>query len=162
MSATHTRHTQGGYGGPLGLAVLLDRLQRVKRTGPESWVACCPAHDDKRPSLSIAVGRTGAVLLHCWSNRCAPHDIAGAIGLQLSDLFPPKPAADQTPEERQRMRELAKSSGWKAALGVLDLEAKICLIAVSDVLNGRPFSPLDLERLAVAERRISDALAVLS
>ena len=32
---------------------VLSRLERVKRTGPDRWVAQCPAHDDRRPSLSI-------------------------------------------------------------------------------------------------------------
>jgi len=29
------------------------------------WMARCPAHDDREPSLSIAVGRDHKVLLHC-------------------------------------------------------------------------------------------------
>ena len=32
---------------------VLSRLERVKHTGPDRWVAQCPAHDDRRPSLSI-------------------------------------------------------------------------------------------------------------
>ncbi|MCP4185493.1 MAG: virulence-associated protein E, partial [Hyphomicrobiales bacterium] len=29
------------------------------------WLACCPAHDDVNPSLSITTGKDGKVLLHC-------------------------------------------------------------------------------------------------
>jgi hypothetical protein len=29
------------------------------------WVACCPAHDDQNPSLSINDGNDGRVLVHC-------------------------------------------------------------------------------------------------
>lgn len=29
------------------------------------WVARCPAHDDRKPSLSIGEGRDGTVLIHC-------------------------------------------------------------------------------------------------
>jgi hypothetical protein len=32
---------------------LLDRLQGVKRTGPSRWIARCPAHEDRRPSLAV-------------------------------------------------------------------------------------------------------------
>ena len=30
---------------------LLSRLDKVKLTGPDKWVARCPAHDDRGPSL---------------------------------------------------------------------------------------------------------------
>ena len=33
--------------------VLLSILEGVKRTGPGRWMARCPAHGDKSPSLSI-------------------------------------------------------------------------------------------------------------
>ena len=29
------------------------------------WIACCPAHDDRTPSLSISDGDDGRVLVHC-------------------------------------------------------------------------------------------------
>ena len=34
-------------------AKLLDRLPGVRKTGPGRWIAPCPAHEDRRPSLSI-------------------------------------------------------------------------------------------------------------
>jgi len=38
--------------------ILLARLDGVKRTGPDRWIARCPAHDDKRPSLAdLAAGK---------------------------------------------------------------------------------------------------------
>lgn len=42
------------------------------------WLACCPAHDDKEPSLTIKDGSNGGVLLHCWSG-CSFKDVARAI-----------------------------------------------------------------------------------
>ena len=32
---------------------LLDRLDKVRPTGAGTWVARCPAHDDRGPSLSV-------------------------------------------------------------------------------------------------------------
>lgn len=29
------------------------------------WMACCPAHDDRMPSLSVREGEGGKVLVHC-------------------------------------------------------------------------------------------------
>ena len=52
-----------------------------------TWMARCPAHEDRTPSLSIAAGDDGRVLLHCWAG-CRTRDIVAALGLQWSDLFP--------------------------------------------------------------------------
>jgi 5S rRNA maturation endonuclease (ribonuclease M5) len=46
----------------------------------------CPAHDDHRPSLSVAEGDDGRVLLKCHAG-CVPEDIVAALGLSMSDLF---------------------------------------------------------------------------
>src|ERR1700694_1970852 len=51
------------------------------------WMARCPAHDDRRASLSIAVGHDGRVLLHCHA-RCTPDAICAAAGLEVRDLVP--------------------------------------------------------------------------
>jgi len=45
---------------------LLDRLDGVKRVADGRWMAKCPAHEDKRPSLSIRETDDGRVLLHCY------------------------------------------------------------------------------------------------
>jgi len=46
---------------------LLGRLNKVKSTGRNSWLACCPAHDDRSPSLSIKEEADGHILLHCFA-----------------------------------------------------------------------------------------------
>lgn len=46
----------------------------------------CPAHDDRKPSLSIGLGRDGAVLLHCQAG-CPPEEVWAALGLLARDLF---------------------------------------------------------------------------
>lgn len=65
---------------------LLNKLHKVKRTGHQQWVACCPAHDDKSPSLSIKKGNNGITLLHCFAGCGASH-ILSMVGLELSDLY---------------------------------------------------------------------------
>lgn len=57
----------------------------AKRTGPNTFVAPCPAHDDNRPSLSIRVAGDH-VLIHCWAG-CGAAEIVAALGLELRDLF---------------------------------------------------------------------------
>jgi len=70
------------------IQTLLSRLRRVKKKGNNSWEACCPAHDDKTPSLSIK-DDNGTILIHCFGQQCHVADIASAVGMDLSDLFPP-------------------------------------------------------------------------
>ena len=40
----------------------------------KQWSACCPAHDDKPPSLIIFEGRRGAVKVRCVAG-CEPIEI---------------------------------------------------------------------------------------
>ncbi len=65
---------------------ILNRLEKVKRTGQDKWIACCPAHDDKSPSLAIR-DCNGTILLKCFGG-CNVNEICSAIGINLSDLFP--------------------------------------------------------------------------
>lgn len=68
--------------------LVLSKLSHPKKVA-SGWSARCPAHDDRRPSLSIAEGEDGAVLLKCHAG-CETSVIVSAIDLKLSDLFPPK------------------------------------------------------------------------
>ena len=56
----------------------------------QGWLAFCPAHDDgkksKRRSLSIGVGESGNVLLHCFAG-CNSLDIAKRVGIEPAELF---------------------------------------------------------------------------
>src|ERR687890_361463 len=66
---------------------VLEQLKPVKKTS-NGFDALCPAHDDHKPSLGIAEGGDGRVLLRCRSQGCAREDIVAAIGLTMRDLFP--------------------------------------------------------------------------
>lgn len=57
------------------------------------FLARCPAHEDRSPSLSIREGETGRVLLHCFSG-CSVEAICSAMGIRVSNLFS-KPGAYQ-------------------------------------------------------------------
>ena len=72
------------------IETLLSRLEKVKPNGSGKYLACCPAHTDKSPSLSIKETEDGKILIHCFSG-CAVADIVAAVGLELSDLMPDNP-----------------------------------------------------------------------
>lgn len=73
------------------VARVLERLQGVVRA-QDGWMARCPAHKDRTPSLSVSEGKDGRALLHCFAG-CTLGAVVAAAGLSLDDLFPPKDGA---------------------------------------------------------------------
>lgn len=78
---------------PERLGVFLDRIQvgtpdgrkGVRRGQGDSYMACCPAHDDHSPSLSVTL-EGPRVLVHCFAG-CSLEDICGAVGFPVEALF---------------------------------------------------------------------------
>lgn len=128
---------------------LLQHLNKVKRTKPGNWLACCPAHDDKSPSLSVRELDDGRILVHCFSG-CSVEEILGAVGLTFSDLFPEKEIQHGKPERRP----------FPAVdvLRAIAFEALVVVVAGSSLLAGQPFTDSDRARLTLAVGRIQAAL----
>ena len=70
----------------MDLNEVLQRLQGVKGSGNQ-YTALCPAHEDSKPSLSVAVGSDGRILLKCHAG-CTVEAVVAAMGLSMSDLCP--------------------------------------------------------------------------
>lgn len=137
----------------MSAATLLSRLDRVKRTGPDKYVARCPAHDDKGPSLTVRELDDGRTLVHCFAG-CSVHEIVAAVGMELSDLFPPRPLLDgRKPERRPFSAE--------DALRCLSFEARLVHLAALETLEGKALSDTDFERLVLAVERIDDAMGAV-
>jgi DNA primase len=69
------------------IELVLSRVKGCRKEG-EGFKACCPAHDDRDPSLSVTEGADGRVLLKCFGQDCAVQEIVSRLGLEMSDLFP--------------------------------------------------------------------------
>ena len=65
---------------------ILNRLQTV-RSNSSGWTARCPAHEDRRSSLSINEGEDGRVLVWCFTG-CGFKEIVMALNLETRDFFP--------------------------------------------------------------------------
>ena len=94
-------------------------LQRVRARGEGRWMALCPAHQDRQPSLSIRQGADGRILLYDFGG-CTPVEIVAAMGLRLVDLFvgPPRIAKPETIAKRTRVDRSALALQFElAALG---------------------------------------------
>lgn len=70
--------------------------KNAKKSG-SGYMACCPAHDDENPSLSLKEACDGKILLHCFAG-CPVTSICGSLGLETSDLFEADFIIRKTPE----------------------------------------------------------------
>ncbi len=64
---------------------ILSSIKEVKKHGDKN-MGLCPAHNDTRPSLSIAEGHDGRVLLYCHAG-CKFDEILRTLDLKPSDLY---------------------------------------------------------------------------
>jgi hypothetical protein len=66
---------------------VLDRLGgNVKRRASGGYEALCPAHEDRRPSLSITEGEDGRILLNCFAG-CSTEAVVERLGFTMGDLY---------------------------------------------------------------------------
>jgi hypothetical protein len=142
MNATHTG---------ANIHQLIARLVKVKQTRSDSWQACCPAHDDRSPSLNIRMAEDGKLLVRCWSG-CSAADIVAAVGLELFDLFPKR-------ERDTWSKPVAPGQRWipRDVLAAVAREALIALLAAEATHRGEPLTRDDLQRLALAAGRLRSA-----
>ncbi|HEX2879852.1 MAG TPA: toprim domain-containing protein [Polyangiaceae bacterium] len=68
---------------------VLPKLRGVKRTNPGHWMARCPAHDDKSPSLSVSEVAGGRILLHCFTG-CSFESLTAALGINRFESKAPR------------------------------------------------------------------------
>ncbi len=131
----------------MNIDLILSRLERVKVTGRDSWMACCPAHADKSPSLAITL-KNEKILLHCFSG-CASLEVINAIGLDFADLFTDKDreVTNGKPIHRNRFP-------YADVLKALAFEATVVYISGQMVCSGKTLTPVERERLLLATTRI--------
>ena len=133
---------------------LIQRLAKVRgRNG--SWTACCPAHDDKGPSLAVRELPDGRVLVHCFAG-CETESVLGSVGMDMTDLFPPE-------EKRRQYTEHGKPSVKPAfyasdLMRVIAFEALVVQIVAFDIAAGKRPSEEDRQRMMVAYQRIDEAM----
>ena len=65
----------------------LEERGEVRKISEDRLQARCPAHDDRRPSLSATLGSDGRVLLKCHAG-CTFEAILSALQLSPPELFP--------------------------------------------------------------------------
>lgn len=131
---------------------LLTRLDRVRQTGSNQWSACCPAHDDRSPSLGIKELPDGRLLIRCHAG-CDAEEIVSAVSLSLSDLYPPRMTGQHYRGRRERL--ITATQG----LAIVANETLVAAIIVSDSAKGKSVTDKDIDRLWLAVGRINAVYA---
>jgi len=134
----------------MSATTLLDRLHGVRSTGPGRWIARCPAHEDRSPSLSVRE-TDGRTLIHCFGG-CSAGDVLAAVGLRMTDLFE-RPLAGSGPAggfSRSHSR-ISAADGLHA----LDHEITVAVMILADAIEDiRTFNRVNRVRLEACARRI--------
>jgi hypothetical protein len=136
---------------PFDLACSRLEQYGLRMFGPDRGRACCPAHGGKnRSALSVGRADSGAVLLRCWQG-CTVEQVAHALGLDLVDLFPPKPQTGHGSGPQKRRRMLTAGQ----ALDLLSAEITLAMVCASDMAQGRKLDEFTRKRLLKSAARVS-------
>lgn len=125
---------------------LLSRLSGVRPAGPGKWLALCPSHEDRTPSLSIREADDGKVLVHCWSG-CDPEAILAAAGLTWRDLYP-----DRWREAEARVIAHGHKRRQKSLVDIklTDYARHVLVLANADIRAGKVLSLEDQATVRLA------------
>lgn len=125
------------------IELLLALLEKVKPIGKDRWHACCPAHQDKNPSLHIKLA-DDRILLNCKCG-CTTLEVLQSMGLTWQALFPPKEYGKRPPfPSAELLKDLAQDS-------------LVLMCAARMVLNGEKLPESDMARLSKSVERFQKA-----
>jgi hypothetical protein len=133
----------------MSIDALLSRLDGVKQTGPARWIAKCPSHADKSPSLAIRELDDGRVLLHCFAG-CETPGVLAALGLDMNDLFPEGAKAHHAKPERRPF----------PAADILRAVSHELLVAANIAASALPEEHPSRARLVLAAARVGAAASM--
>lgn len=90
-------------------AAAIAKALKGQRT-PSGWLVCCPAHNDRNPSLLLGDGENGKLLCHCYAG-CDGRDVLAAIrsmGLLDGDEYTSAPTQprNEPNDEVDRLRRI--------------------------------------------------------
>ena len=123
----------------MSVEAILMMLEGVKPSGKGRWMALCPVHGDKSPSMGIKECDDGTVLMNCFACGANGIEIAEAAGVSVSELFPPDSGRPTGPSREQR--------------ATIETDKVIILIYEADKRGGREQTLADYRRYKLATER---------
>ena len=133
---------------------MLEMLTKVKG-GNGRWTACCPAHNDRGPSLAIRELEDGRVLLHCFAG-CETLHVVQALGMDMTDLFPPDSKRREYPVEGKKSMKPAFFAS--DLMRIISFEALVVSICAYDMGQGKKLTEGDRERMKLSQQRIEEVI----
>ncbi len=120
------------------------------RLGKDKYQAQCPAHEDKSPSLAITQA-SDRVLLHCFAG-CDYQSLLRVLGVESHQL---------NYNSKYFIPRKIKTSGvkltYRDVLDVLDIQLRICLIAIQKRLRFETLTSEEIAEEKLAVKRIKKA-----
>lgn len=110
----------------MSIESFLNKLHTVRPKGANKWIALCPCHDDKSPSLAIS-DDAGIVLMHCFGCGANAVEIAERLGVDLSELFP-----DGITYDKQQQKYFPADQ----VLAALKVESAVLYLISKQMLSG--------------------------
>lgn len=127
----------------------LSRLDKVQPIGKDRFKACCPAHNDRSPSLSIKAA-DDRLLIHCFAG-CSVHDVLDSVGMDINDLFDGPKYHRRTPGQPQK-------ASAADILRAVSLELTVVVMTAEYMHKNKQILPDDVTRLYQAYQRINNAI----
>ena len=132
------------------LDLVLSRLEKVNSLGKGKYLAICPSHDDRSPSLAIKQV-DDRILIHCFAG-CDTADVLQSMQLEFSDIMP-NTAKGNFPRE--------KSPFYSSdVLKTLREDMQILIACALHMSKGFKLCESDLRRLFLASSKIKHAYEV--
>ena len=132
---------------------LVETARRICESRGGKWygtkgMACCPAHDDRTPSLGVSLGRQ-AILFHCFAG-CDQQSVLSALareGFEAPALFSGSATTNEPESTSTRKPSAAALRIWRDAQPLRASPAKAYLesrgiLAASPALRFHPRTPL--------------------
>lgn len=125
----------------------LDKLEKVKKTGSDSWVACCPYHEDRNPSLTVREVEE-RVLVHCFAG-CSVEQILSAVGMDFDALFPET--------IKHHVKPLRRPFPAADVLEMVVRETEFVAVCAGNIRQGVSLNEEDYKRLWISVERLNEA-----
>ena len=135
----------------MSIETFLNKLHKVRKRSHGQWMACCPVHQEKTPSLSIK-DDNGTILIHCFGCGAGGIEVCGALGVDPADLFPPRDDISYDSDKPKRSYYNADH-----VLDGIQTESLVVYFIGNDVLQKKQIDQESWDRLKLAVERIYTA-----